>query len=219
VSLTVRPGEIVAVTGGIGSGTSALADALAGAVPLQSGRLEIAGAAVRSRRSAARTVAFLPSDRKRRGLLLERSVADNIALGHMATGRRWFLRPGKVRSRAVRVSEAAGIKTTSVDVAVRTLSGGNQQKTILGRWLDAGSRVLVVDEPTAGIDIAAKFEIYGLLRSLASQGAAVIVCTTDFQEVPQVADRVLVMRDGRIVGACGVDEATEHHLIELEMAG
>jgi ABC-type sugar transport system ATPase subunit len=219
VDLAVEPGEIVAVTGGIGAGTSELARAVVGADKPSRGEVRIDGRLVRNRSGAASMVGFLPADRKRLGLLLDDTVADNLLLGSLAVPGPWLVRPGRDRRRAEELRQQASVKTAGVDVGVRTLSGGNQQKVIIGRWLALGSPVLVFDEPTAGIDISSKFEIYTTLRRLADEGAAIVVCTTDFQEVRQVADRVLVLRSGRVVGSCAGVDATEHRLVELEMAG
>jgi ribose transport system ATP-binding protein len=222
VSFTAHAGEIVAVTGGLGSGTSELARILSGATTPASGtvRLGDAGTLVRSRRGAVgQGVAFLPADRKRQGLLLDKSVLDNVVLGREAATHNALHRPRQALRFAVELCRRAGVRAASVHTPVRTLSGGNQQKVIVGRWLGVDSRVMVFDEPTAGIDIASKFEIYAILRELADAGVAVIVCSTDFQEVRQVADRVLVMRKGRFVGEMPAAEATEHRLLDLEMAG
>jgi ribose transport system ATP-binding protein len=221
VSLMVRPGEIVAVTGGIGAGVSELARVLAGA-HRHSGTVTVSdGVQVRrltSRRRAVNAgVAFLPADRKRQGLLLDKSVADNVMMGRQARGRSPLMTPRFVRAGALQLAPQANVKTANVDVAVKTLSGGNQQKVMIGRWLGVNATVLIFDEPTAGIDISSKFEIYEALRTLARAGAAIVICSTDFQEVGQVADRVLVMRSGRVVGEVAGADATEHRLIEVEM--
>ena len=224
VDLTVSAGEIVAVTGGVGAGVSELARVAAGAFTPAVGTVSVASPSgpmrrVRGRRRAlALGVAFLPADRKRQGLLLDRSVADNVVLGLQAAGRTPVLTPRRVRRTASGLAPRANIKTANIDVGVATLSGGNQQKAMIGRWMGVDSRVLIFDEPTAGIDIAAKFEIYAELRRLADAGAAILICSTDFQEVGQVADRVIVMRSGRMVGEVAGREASEHRLLELEMA-
>ncbi len=222
VSFTVGQREIVAVTGGIGAGVSELARVLAGARKhAGSVAVHINGTAqvLTSRRQAVRMgVAFLPADRKRQGLLLDKSVADNVMLGRQATGRSPIMAPRQVRAGALRLVPQANVRTATIDVPVRTLSGGNQQKVMIGRSLGVEARVLVFDEPTAGIDIASKFEIYEWLRALARGGAAIVICSTDFQEVGQVADRVLVMRSGRVVAEVAGADATEHRLIELEMS-
>ena len=224
VSISVAAGEIVAVTGGVGAGVSELARVAAGGTAPAAGWVSVADASgvmrrVRGRRHAlALGIAFLPADRKRQGLLLDRSVADNVVLGQQANGRGPVFTPRRVRSSASVLAPRANVKTATVDVGVGTLSGGNQQKVMIGRWMGVDSKVLVFDEPTAGIDIASKFDIYAELRRLADAGAAVLICSTDFQEVGQVADRVIVMRSGRVIGEIDGAHATEHELLEMEMS-
>jgi ABC-type sugar transport system ATPase subunit len=222
VTLHADTGEVVVVTGGVGSGTRELARLLAGVERPHRGTIRLlpAGRRFRSRRDAvARGVAFLPADRKAEALLLDRSVTANLLLGRHAVTGSPFVTHRADRSRAQRIVARLGIRTADVGNPTRTLSGGNQQKVVLGRWLDLGSRVLVFDEPTAGVDIASKFEIYRILRSLAAEGAAVVVFTGDYQEIACIADRVLVLRAGRIVGEVPAHEVSEQRLFELEMAG
>jgi ribose transport system ATP-binding protein len=219
VTCEVYPGEIVGFTGGTGSGTTELASLLVGARRPSSGSVVLSGGRrLRSRSSAAGSVAFLPSDRKRRGLLLDKTIADNLLLGRLAVKGSPIVAPRRQRAIATMLMKAANVKSDSAMRGVRTLSGGNQQKVIIGRWLEIGTPVLVFDEPTAGIDIPSKMEIYATLRRLANEGAAIIVCSTDFQEVGIVTDRVFVMRDGRIVGEVEGENASEQRLIEMEMA-
>ncbi len=224
VTVAVAAGEIVAVTGGVGAGVSELARVASGGIRAGAGLVSVADQngvfrRVRGRRHALSLgVAFLPADRKRQGLLLDRNVADNVTLGQQAKGRHPILTPRRVRSKAALLTPRANVRTATIDVGVGTLSGGNQQKVMIGRWMGVDSKVLIFDEPTAGIDIASKFEIYAELRRLADAGAAVLICSTDFQEVGQVADRVIVMRAGRIVGEVAGEHASEHRLLELEMA-
>ncbi len=224
VSLAVAAGEIVAVTGGVGAGVSELAQIAAGGMSPFAGAVSVidsAGTArtIRNRRHALSLgVAFLPADRKRQGLLLDKSVAGNIVLGVQASGSKPVFTPRRVRSKAAELTPKANVRAADIDVVVGTLSGGNQQKVMIGRWMGVDSDVLIFDEPTAGIDIASKFEIYAELRRLADAGAAVLICSTDFQEVGQVADRVLVMRSGRVVGEVRGEDATEHQLLETEMS-
>jgi ribose transport system ATP-binding protein len=219
VSCEVFPGEVVGFTGGTGSGTTELASLLVGARrPTQGSVLLSGGRRLRSRSSAASAVAFLPSDRKRRGLLLDKTIADNLLLGRLAVKGSPIVAPRKQRKLANMLMLAANVKSDSADRMVRTLSGGNQQKVIIGRWLEVNTPVLVFDEPTAGIDIPSKMEIYATLRRLADEGAAIVVCSTDFQEVGLVTDRVFVMREGRIVGEIAGEQASEQKLIEMEMS-
>lgn len=219
VSCRIVAGEVVGFTGGIGSGVSDLAAVIVGAQATSGGTVSLAGGRpVASRTRAASSIAYLPADRKRRSLLLDRSIADNLNLARLAVSGSPVVRPGRSRRVAHQLLERAGVKSDSAERSVRTLSGGNQQKVVIGRWLDVGCEVLVFDEPTAGIDIPSKLEIYRTLRRLADDGAAVIVCSTDFQEIGLVSDRVLVLRDGRVVGEVDGAEASEQRLIELEMS-
>ncbi|MEM8905892.1 MAG: sugar ABC transporter ATP-binding protein [Actinomycetota bacterium] len=218
IDLEVRSGEVLVATGGLGSGTSELARVAVGATRPDRGSVHLDGVGlVRSRRATASHAAFLPADRKRRGLLLDEPVSTNLTLGAVGAPGPPIVRPRRLRDLARRLQRLAGVRAANVDVKVRTLSGGNQQKVMVGRWLEHGSRLIVVDEPSAGIDIPSKFDIYETLRRLAADGAAVLVCTTDFQEVGQIADRVVVLRDGRIVAELPGAEASEHHLAELEL--
>lgn len=216
-NLSLRRGEVVVVTGAVGSGSRELALLLAGAVRPSSGQVLVKGKKARNRRAAVRGgLAYLPADRKRQGLMLDRSVAENTLL---AEGSGRALAAVTNRSGNVRAGEACrqfSVKVNDVRTAVRGLSGGNQQKVILARWMNAKSDILVLDEPTAGIDIPSKIEIYRNLRRRAAQGMAVAFVSTEYQEIGCVADRVLVMRDGRVVGEVPGGQATEEKLFELE---
>jgi ABC-type sugar transport system ATPase subunit len=221
VSLTLHAGEIVALTGALGCGASEIASIVAGALRPSTGQVRFLGhAAPRNRREHARRgVAFLPADRKRDGLLLEHSVTENIALGQRATARTVLLHRREDRHRATEQVERLGIHVADLQQPVRTLSGGNQQKVVLGRWLSIHSSVLVFDEPTAGVDVAAKVEIYRLLLDAAGEGAAALIVSSDFEEISALADRVLVVRDGKVVAEVSGDDANPHHLMQLEMGG
>jgi ABC-type sugar transport system ATPase subunit len=219
VSCRIDVGEVVGFTGGIGSGVSELAAVIVGAAATTSGTVRLAGGRPVGRRSkAASSVAYLPADRKRKALLLDRSTADNLNLARLAVSGSPMVWPSRMRRAAQELLTRANVKSDSAERSVRTLSGGNQQKVVIGRWLDVGCDVLVFDEPTAGIDIPSKLEIYRTLRQLADDGAAVIVCSTDFQEIGLVSDRVLVLRDGCVVGEVDGADANEQRLIDLEMS-
>ncbi|GAA4876368.1 sugar ABC transporter ATP-binding protein [Pseudonocardia benzenivorans] len=225
VSLTVHAGEVVALTGPLGSGASEVAQLVAGARGPSAGRITHATGAARTRpprtrRDHARCgVAFLPADRKHAGVLLEHSVTENVALGDRATSRRVLLRRREDRRRAAEQVHRLGIRVADVRQRVQTLSGGNQQKVVLGRWLAVRSRVLVLDEPTAGVDVAAKVEIYRLLLAAAADGAAVLIVSSDFEEIHALADRVLVVCDGRVVAELPGHEADPHRVMQIEMEG
>ncbi len=218
VDLTVRAGEILAVTGGIGSGRRELARCVAGIDVPERGQVRLAGGErLRSPRQAIRNgVAFLPEDRKQEGVLADLDVADNIGLGRLATARSLLDMPGRRRRDAVQMVARLRIKTPSVRQTVRLLSGGNQQKALLARWLSVGVRVLVLDGPTEGIDIGSRLEIYDLLRELAAKGMAVVIFSSDFEEVRLVAHRAVVLRRGRIAGELAGADITEERLYALQ---
>jgi ABC-type sugar transport system ATPase subunit len=218
VSLQARRGEVLAVTGAVGCGSREVALLAAGALTPTSGTVRVHGDRRRGRRAAtAAGVAFLPADRKREGLMLDRSIVDNALLAENGLVRAPFYHPGRAARRAERACRHLAVKMADVRGPVRALSGGNQQKVVLARWFEVDSDVLILDEPTAGVDIPSKLEIYRLLRQCAAEGRAVLLFSTEYQEIRCVADRVLVMRDGRIVGELDGEHATEHRIFELEL--
>jgi ribose transport system ATP-binding protein len=219
VDLDVRRGEVLCVTGAVGSGRRELAHGLIGRERPARGTIRVNGHrdGLRSPRHAARHgIAFVPQDRKAEGLLIELDVTDNIAVARDAQYGRGVVRPARRRRRASDACRRLQIKTPDVGTAVRTLSGGNQQKVLLARCLEAGARVLVLDEPTAGIDVHAKFEIFELLRGLAQGGAAVVVFSSDYEEIKVLADRCLVLRAGRVVGELAREDISEERLLATE---
>jgi len=143
-------------------------------------------------------------------------VADNIGLGRLAATRKWLNLPRQRRREAVEMVRSLRVKTPSIHQPVRLLSGGNQQKALLGRWLNVGVRCLVLDGPTEGIDIGSRLEIYSLLRKLSGEGVAVVIFTSDFEEVKLVADRVLALRRGRVAGELSGGEISEERLYALQ---
>jgi ABC-type sugar transport system ATPase subunit len=219
VSLRALRGEILCVTGAVGSGRRELARCLVGVERPDQGIVLVEGRPVAGPRDAIRHgVVFVPEDRKREGLLLELTVSDNVALGRLVVERSPLARPWRFRREAAQVVEQLHVRTPSVSTPVRLLSGGNQQKVVLGRWLNVGARTLVFDEPTAGIDVGAKVEIYRLLRDLADGGAAIVLFSSDFEEIKIMADRVIVVRRGTIAGEIPRDEISEERLLALQLA-
>ena len=202
VDLEVAEGEIVGVFGLVGAGRSRLAKALFGLEPATEGTLEVLGRERRIRspdQAIAAGMGYVGEDRQA-GLVPRMSVAANItlaALGKVSRGP--LLRFGDERSEADRVIEALGIRAASIDSTVDELSGGNQQKVVLARWSCAGARVLLLDDPTRGIDVGAKEEVFRLVRRLASEGVAILYLTSEIREARALSDRLLVMSDGRIV--------------------
>ena len=203
VDLTLRRGEVVGVAGLLGSGRSSMARALCGIEPITAGEIRVKGrmVAIASPRDAiANGLALIPEDRARQGFVAAHSVASNIALPNLKRLADGGWMSGR-RTRAL-VDEGIArlrIKTASRDSAVRNLSGGNAQKVVIAKWLATKPDILVLDEPTAGIDIGSKSEIVTLIRDLARQGKAILVLSSELQELLAACDRILVMSEGRIV--------------------
>lgn len=222
VSMEIRRGEVVALAGAEGSGTHVLAQLLSGAQRAKTGRVvtAVGERPVRTRRDAARRgIGFLPRDRRRAGLLPSRSILENITLARVALGRSLFADNRRLSARARQLAAAIGVKMADTGAAIETLSGGNQQKVMLGRWLDVASSVLVFDEPTAGVDLASRFDIYEQIATLSQKGTAIVIASDDFEEISLVADRVLVMDRGRIVAELAGEDAAPQRLRELIVAG
>jgi len=218
VSFQVRAGEIVALAGLAGAGRTETALSIFGARPFATGRVAVAGQSVQLRNvpdAIATGIGYLPEDRKQAGLFLDMSVAHNVA----AAGLRRF---GKFVTSGYAVEQAAEdyrrqlrIACQSVRQPVRSLSGGNQQKVLLAKWLIVEPRVLIVDEPTCGVDVGGKAEVHRLLIDLAERGTAVLVISSDLPEVLTLADRVIVMAQGRVAGELSRAEATEEQIVHL----
>jgi ABC-type sugar transport system ATPase subunit len=222
ISFRVRAGEVVALAGLVGAGRTEVALALFGARPGVTGRVTVDGKPVAAREpaeAAAAGIGYVPEDRKDAGLFADMSVADNVSAAAGGRFGRWrFDRAARDRT----VAELCGrlrVACRGPGELVRNLSGGNQQKVILARWLLADPRVLIVDEPTRGVDVGAKAEIHALLFDVARRGAAVLVISSDLPEVLAVADRILVMRDGRIAGELDGPTATEEAVARLATMG
>jgi ABC-type sugar transport system ATPase subunit len=222
VSLTVRAGEIVGLAGLVGSGRTEVARALFGADRLDAGDVLLDGRPVRIRgpRQAARLgIAMLPESRKEQGLVMMRSVRENVTLSSLDD----YARAGVVslrreRARADELSRELGIRTPSVDAPVTTLSGGNQQKVLFGKWLARPPRVLIADEPTRGVDVGAKRQIHELILGLAEGGMAVLLISSELEEVLGLAHTVLVMRRGRVVARYDHEEATMERVMSAAFA-
>ena len=201
-TLTVHRGEVVGLAGLLGSGRSSLARVLAGIDPLATGEIRIGGKRVAIRKPAdaiGRGLVLVPEDRLREGVIAEHSVSDNLSLGVLErVSRRTLVSTAATRELADRQIRDLRIKTASRDHAVRTLSGGNQQKVVIGKWLGVEPDILILDEPTAGIDIGSKSEIILLMRKLAATGKAIVVISSELSELLSAADRIIVMADGRI---------------------
>jgi ABC-type sugar transport system ATPase subunit len=213
VSFDVHVGEVLGIAGLVGSGQSELASGLAGARRRTEGAVRIDGrpSGLASPREAIRGgIGLLPQDRKAQGFVPDLSVAANVTLASLPMFSRFAVRnERREASEARRLAERLGMKISSVAQPMKTLSGGTQQKAILARWLVRSSRVLICDEPTRGVDVAAKEDIYQLLREFAASGGTVILATSELTEA-LMCDRVLVMASGRLVAELHHDEIDPH---------
>ncbi|CRM92172.1 Arabinose import ATP-binding protein AraG [Pseudomonas sp. 22 E 5] len=222
VSLQVHKGEILGLFGLVGAGRTELFRLLSGLTRCTAGSLELCGQTLqlRSPRDAiAAGVLLCPEDRKKEGIIPLSSVAENINISargaHSTFG--WLLRDGWETTNADRQIKAMKVKTPNAEQKIMYLSGGNQQKAILGRWLSMPMKVLLLDEPTRGIDIGAKSEIYQIIHNLAASGIAVIVVSSDLMEVMGISDRILVMSEGALTGELTRDQADEARLLQLAL--
>jgi rhamnose transport system ATP-binding protein len=217
ISFDVRAGEIVALAGLVGSGRSEVARAIfgidsydAGAVKLSSRKLRRASPTD----AMAAGIGFVPEDRRQQGLVMDMSVQQNMALASLRRLRRGgLISAGAERQFATDWSLRLRIKYGKLTDPVSRLSGGNQQKVVLGKWLGRQPSLLIVDEPTRGIDIGTKAEVHRLLGQLAGDGVAILMISSELPEVLQVGDRVLVMREGRLAAEFGHTDATEERII------
>ncbi|UOY01714.1 sugar ABC transporter ATP-binding protein [Blastococcus sp. PRF04-17] len=223
VSFSVRPGEVVGLAGLVGSGRSEILETIYGARRATSGTVRVAGKKLRSGSVAAAVAAgvgLAPEERKSQGLLLGESVTRNISIASLARFTRGgFVARGSERAAARDQVAALEVRPRDVDREVRTLSGGNQQKVVLARWLLRECRVLLLDEPTRGVDVGARSEIYALIRTLADRGVAVVVVSSEIPEVLGLADRVLVIAEGRVLAAEPAGALDEHRVLDLVMEG
>lgn len=220
VSFSLRKGEILGFAGLMGAGRTEVARAIFGADPIDSGEISIHGVtqAIRSPQDAVRLgLAYLSEDRKHYGLVTSMTVGDNVTMSSWPrfTRSRVFMNDARMREAANDYIQKLRIKTPSVDQETRLLSGGNQQKIVISKWLLRDCDILIFDEPTRGIDIGAKAEIYKLLQSLADQGKAIIVISSELPEVLRLSHRILVMCEGRITGELTGRDATQESIMTL----
>ncbi|MEW9805022.1 sugar ABC transporter ATP-binding protein [Mesorhizobium marinum] len=223
VSLSVRRGEILGLAGLIGSGRTEIARTACCIDPLIGGSVRVNGQPLRLETPSDaidQGIFLVPEDRKRFGLLLDLSIAENIALPSLVDYAAYGLvKVTEIFALAERQRARLDIKASSIATEVGTLSGGNQQKVVLGKWLSRDPRVLICDEPTRGIDVGAKQEIYAMLRRLADSGVAIIMISSDMEEVIGISDRIAVMHEGQISGLLDRDEFSEHNVLLLAVGG
>jgi ribose transport system ATP-binding protein len=222
VSFAIHKGEIVGLAGMVGSGRTDLARMIFGAAPKESGEVAINGreVTINSPSQAIRAgLSMLTEDRQKTGLILAQSIKSNVSLVHLANTRGGFINEKDETANVTRYVEAINVKAQSIEQEAGALSGGNQQKVVLAKWLYANSEVIIFDEPTRGIDIGSKEEIYKLMVDLARQGKYILMVSSDMPELIAMCDRVLVMRQGEIVGEIGREDLTEETVLSYSIGG
>ncbi|MEV5102147.1 sugar ABC transporter ATP-binding protein [Streptomyces massasporeus] len=223
LDLEVRPGEIVGLAGLVGSGRSEILETVYGARKPTTGQVLVDGRALKpgSVRAAVRAgLGLAPEERKAQALLMLESVTRNVSVSSMSRFSRggWIDRGAELGAARAATRELS-LRPDNPSVPVRTLSGGNQQKAVLARWLLRGCKVLLLDEPTRGVDVGARAELYAVIRRLADEGLAVLLVSSEVPEVLGLADRVLVLREGRVVHTAPARELDEHRVLDLVMEG
>ena len=223
VSLTPRRGEILGLAGLQGSGRSAVVRALFGSPPAATGEIRIDGRPTPIRRPAdamAAGIGFVPEDRKVLGIFHEADVKVNVCMAGLDRfSRHGFTDPGRFREVARRVGDDLSIKMRSVDAPIRSLSGGNQQKVLISRWLALKPSLLLMSEPTRGVDVGAKHEICEIINEMARNGASVLFVSAEMEELMGVCDRIMVMRGGKIVGDLSRGEYHQERIMNFALGG
>jgi len=217
ISFELKKGEILGIFGLLGSGRTSLVKALFGANKIKSGSIKINGRQVSLKSpNAARNekIGLVPLDRKAEGLALIMGVKQNITLANIEEiGKSFLISKATERNKAANWVKEVGIKTPTLEQEVNSLSGGNQQKVVLAKWLESGSQIIILNEPTRGIDVGAKIEIYKLMQDLCERGSSVIMISSELPEIMSIADRIIVMSKGRFTGQYQTEDATEEGLL------
>ena len=220
-TFSIRAGEIFGIAGLVGSGRTELAETIFGLRPIASGRVLLCNQPVKIGNpgdAVEQGMAYVPEDRRRNGLVMEMPIAANTTLACLQSiASNGFLDYARERAMASEYRERLAIKASSVAVCVDTLSGGNQQKVLLGRWLATKPTVLILDEPTQGVDIGAKAEIHRLIGELAESGLAILMISSELSEILGMSDRIGVMHGGRITRILNKEEATQERILELAL--
>jgi rhamnose transport system ATP-binding protein len=220
VSLSVRRGEILGLGGLVGAGRTEFARVLFGLSPATSGEIRIEGQLVQVvsvAEALAHGIAYVPEDRKEHGVVEALPIAENISLPVLRRLGGTWLNETQENTLAAELARRLGVKAASIFVAAGTLSGGNQQKVALARWLATKPRLLILDEPTQGIDVGAKAEIHRLMGELVKEGMAIILISSEMPELLGLADRIAVFRRGRVAGVLPAREATRESLLHLAL--
>ena len=221
VSFNLHKGEILGVSGLMGAGRTEMARLIYGAEQPETGTIRLNGKEVQIKSTSdavAMGIGYLSEDRRRYGVLAEKNITENTVLPsltkYISAG---LINDAKAKRDAVEYNKTVSTKMTSVDQKVRTLSGGNQQKVVVAKWLLRDSDILIFDEPTRGIDVGAKAEIYELMQNLADQGKSIIMISSEMQEILRMSDRVVVMCEGRVTGIVPIEEATQEKILGYAM--
>jgi rhamnose transport system ATP-binding protein len=221
VSFSIRAGEILGLAGLAGSGRTEVAEALFGLTPADSGDIKVGGENVRidgPARAIALGIGYVPEDRRRYGVVPEMPVASNVSLASLnAISDRGLIDRTAEKELAARFVEQLQIKTRSIQAETGELSGGNQQKVALARWLATNPRILILDEPTQGVDVGSKAEIYGLIAGLAARGIAILLISSEMPEILGLSDRIAVMHRGAVAGELSRAEATQQRILSLAL--
>ncbi len=221
VSLQVREGEILGVAGLVGSGRTQLAETVFGLTPADSGEIALQGAALSiNSPSDAIThgIGYVPEDRRQHGVVLDLPIAANTTLSILEKISHWgLIDNGTEHGMATRYVDQLRVKTSSVDAVAGTLSGGNQQKVAIARWLATNPKVLILDEPTQGVDVRSKAEIHGIMMDLAERGMAIMMISSELPEVLGMSDRIVVMHGGSVAGELSRAEATQEKILNLAL--
>lgn len=219
IDFNVRPGEIVGMAGLVGSGRSEILRAIFGIDPRVSGVVRVAGDEVPPHsppRAIVHGLGFVPEDRKHEGIFLEMSVGENATIASIGRRSRWgLIRPSEERRTALDLMQQLDVRPMQPGQTAQFLSGGNQQKIVLAKWLALKPRVLLLDEPTRGVDILAKQEIYRMIESLAANGVAILFVSSELEEVLRLSDRTLVLCEGHIIGELGRERLSEESVMHL----
>ena len=223
ISFNVRSGEILGFSGLMGAGRTEIMRTIFGLLPKSRGTIRLEGKelTIKSPEEAIRQgIGFLTEDRKDEGMILDFSIRDNVLLPSVGE----FSKAGLLNDKLIDdfvelLVERLTVKTASVEAPASSLSGGNQQKVVLAKWLGIGPKVLILDEPTRGVDVGAKREIYLLINELAERGVAIIMISSDLPEVLSISDRIMVVREGRLMGEVAKEEATQERVMQLATGG
>jgi ribose transport system ATP-binding protein len=219
VSFSLFSGEVLGLFGLVGSGRTEVARSIFGAEPPTSGEIYVKGSRFNPknpRMAVGAGITYLTEDRKRDGLVMACSIRDNASLASLDDVSTWGILNRRQQTEVIRAKvRELNVRPPHIERLVRQLSGGNQQKIVFAKWLLVRANVLILDEPTRGVDVATKVEIYQIIRTLADQGIAVLLISSEMPEILGMSDRILVMREGRLAGELAREQATEENLLAL----